>query len=261
MTRPAADAAAILWKRWQDLTRIDELPSECRPLSRADGYAVQAELARLSGQQVAGWKIAATSAAGQRHIAVDGPLAGRLLAGRQVPQGCAISLDGNLMRVAEAEFAFRLARPLPKRTAPFSVEEVLDAVGSLHPAIEVPDSRYNDFVRVGGSQLIADMACASWFMVGAAAPDTWRTLDLATHRVVAHRNGESAGDGGGFNVLGDPRVALTWIANELRVFADGLLEGQVVITGTCITPIAIAPGDRVLMDFGGLGSINAAFSG
>lgn len=260
MTQPASDAAAILWRHWRESTRCDQLPTECRPASRADGYAVQAEVARLSGQHVAGWKIAATSAAGRRHIGVDAPLAGRLLADRQVPEGAPISLDGNLMRVAEAEFAFRLARSLPKRPEPFSVEEVLAAVGSLHPAIEVPDSRYVDFARLGASQLIADMACACWFTVGAAAAETWRALDLATHRVVAYKNDELAGDGGGFNVLDDPRLALTWIANELRVFGDGLQAGEVVITGTCVTPVPIAPGDRVRMDFGVSGAIEATFA-
>jgi 2-keto-4-pentenoate hydratase len=253
-------AAGILWQHWRDKTQLDELPPDCRPGERADGYAIQAEVARLSGQAVAGWKIAATSAAGQRHINVDGPIAGRLLAGRWLPEGAAISLDGNRMRVAEAEFAFRLARPLTKRPAAFSVDEVLAAVGSLHPAIEVPDSRYVDFARVGGPQLIADTACASWFVLGAGAPETWRAMDLAAHRVTAYRNDEVAGEGGGFNVLGDPRVALTWIANELRVFGDGLRAGDVVITGTCVTPVAIAPGDRIRMDFGALGGIDAAFS-
>ncbi len=260
MSAEAQNAAAILWQHWQERTHFDELPSSCRPAGRAEGYAVQAEIARLSGQNVAGWKIAATSAAGQKHINVDGPLAGRLLAGREVAEGATISVAGNRMRVAEAEFAFRLARPLPKRDTGFSIAEVLDAVGSLHPAIEVPDSRFLDFTRVGGPQLIADTACACWFMIGTAAASSWRAVDLAAHRVVAYRNDELAAEGGGFNVLGDPRVALTWIANELRVFGDGLQAGEVVITGTCVPPVGIAPGDRVRMDFGALGAIEAAFS-
>jgi len=255
-----SDAAAILWRHWQDRTHFDQLPVDCRPSTRADGYVVQAEVARLSGQAVAGWKIAATSAAGQKHINVDGPLAGRLLSEQQLPEGSAISLTGNRMRVAEAEFAFRLARPLPRRSEPFSVDEVLAAVGSLHPAIEVPDSRYLDFTRAGGAQLIADTACACWFMIGAASPDVWRTIDLAAHEVVAYKHRDVAAKGGGFNVLGDPRVALTWIANELRVFGDGMQAGQVVMTGTCVPPVAVAPGDHVRMDFGSLGAIEASFS-
>jgi 2-keto-4-pentenoate hydratase len=260
MTSTTTAAAGILWKNWREHTHLDGLPPGCRPASRAEGYAIQAEVARLSREAVAGWKIAATSVAGQRHINVDGPLAGRLLAGRQVPEGAVVSLNGNRMCVAEAEFAFRLARPLLKRPEVFSVAEVLAAVGSLHPAIEIPASRYLDFARVGGPQLIADTACAGRFMVGPAAPETWRAIDLAAHRVLAYRNDEVAGEGGGFNVLGDPRVALAWLANEVRVVGDGLQAGDVVITGTCVTPIAIAPGDRIRMDFGALGRIEAAFS-
>ena len=44
-------------------------------MDRLEGYAIQAMLANLSGQGIDGWKIAATSRAGQAHIAVDGPLA------------------------------------------------------------------------------------------------------------------------------------------------------------------------------------------
>ena len=75
-------AAAILWQHFQQATRFDELPPHCRPGSRAEAYAIQAEVAKLSGQSIAGWKIAATSKAGQQHIHVDGPLAGCLLAAR-----------------------------------------------------------------------------------------------------------------------------------------------------------------------------------
>jgi 2-keto-4-pentenoate hydratase len=253
-------AAALLWQNWIRSTRIDELPAHCRPRDRADAYAIQAELARLSGQAVMGWKIAATSLAGQAHIGVDGPLAGRLLSQRVLESGADISLAGNLMQVAEAEFAFRFGKSLPKRDGPYGIEEVLEAVESLHPAIEVPDSRYHDFARVGAPQLIADNTCACWFVLGAATSADWRGGDLVTHKVMAYRNGMLTAEGSGANVLGDPRIALTWVANELNAFGDGLLAGQVVTTGTCITPVPIAPGDRLRVDFGAFGLIEAAFS-
>src|SRR5262245_33277469 len=100
-------AANLLWTNWQQSLRIPTLPEHARPADRAEGYAIQAKLADLSGQGIAGWKIAATSRAGQAHIRVDGPLAGRLLAERVLKDGATISLNGNHMRVAEAEFAFR----------------------------------------------------------------------------------------------------------------------------------------------------------
>jgi 2-keto-4-pentenoate hydratase len=253
-------AAALLWQRWRQSTRLDELPAQCRPGSRVEGYAIQAEVAKLSGQRVVGWKIAATSAAGQQHIRVDGPLAGCLLSARAVAAGASVSLAGNNMKVAEAEFAFRMGEHLPKRALAYGVAEVLAAVASLHPAIEVPDSRYEDFTRVGAAQLIADVACACWFAIGPATRADWRAVDLAQHGVSAYRNGALAGQGSGANVLGDPRSALAWIANELCTCGEGLRAGDVVITGTCLTPVPVSAGDRVKVDFGGFGALELGFS-
>ena len=254
------DAAAALWSYWEQSRRVPSLPEYCRPLDRAQGYAIQERLAKVSGQRVIGWKIAATSSAGQTHIQVDGPLAGRLLDGRVLEAGAKVSLEGNSMRVAEAEFAFRFGKSLGRREQAYSVEEVIDAVESLHPAIEVPDSRYEDYTVVGAPQLIADNACAAWFLLGSPAKADWRNRDLAQHQVVAYRNGEAQGRGSGALVLGDPRNALAWIANELSRFANGLHAGDVVTTGTCLTPVPVKAGDRVRMDFGNFGAIEASFS-
>ena len=251
-------AAALLWQHWTNATRIPELPPDCRPETRADGYAIQRALAGLSGQPVVGWKIAATSVAGQRHIGVDGPLAGSLLADRVIATGGSLPIDSNLMRVGEAEFAFRLARPLPPRDRPYEIGEVLDAVGTLQPAIEIPDSRYASFAIVGAPQLVADNACAWFLAVGAAATADWRSMDLAGHTVDAFLNGVKAAEGIGANVLGDPRAALTWLANELRVFGAGLRAGDLVTTGTCIPPVPLAPGDSFRVDFGVLGSCDVS---
>ena len=259
----ASAAAATLWRNFQLRTRIDELPAELRPTNRAEGYAVQAEIVRLSGRTIAGWKIAATSQAGQRHIGVDGPMASALLDNRVVQDAASVpvlSLDGNIMNVAEAEFAFRFGKPLPRRSTPYSRHEVLDAVESMHPGMELPDSRYTDFLRVGAPQLIADLACACWFVLGPATKADWRSRDLVTHRVDAYRNGELVVSGVGANVLGDPIVALTWMANELAAHGRGLGVGEFVTTGTCVVPVAVAPGDRCRVDLGDFGAVEAALA-
>ena len=252
-------AADLLWRTWMQPSRIEMLPEACRPAARREGYQIQAAVIGLSGQRVAGWKIAATSQAGQRHINVDGPLAGPLLDRRALPSGVVISLDGNHMRAAEAEFAFRFGQPLAARTAPYQVDEVIAAVASLHPAIEIPDSRYLDFTKVGAAQLIADCACACWYRVGDPVAADWRRDDLVRHSVTAYRNGEVAGTGSGANVLGDPRVALAWLVNELSAHGRGVTAGDVVMTGTCVIPVTVSPGDHVRMDFGAYGAVEASF--
>jgi 2-keto-4-pentenoate hydratase len=257
MTRPDFTAAAdLLLSNWHATTRIPALPEEMRPQTRAEGYEAAAAVAQRSGSELAGWKIAATSEAGQKHINVDGPIIGRILRSRLLTPGAGITLGDNIMRVAEAEFAFGFAKDLPARAAPYSQEEALAAVGSLHLSIEVPDSRYQDFTKVGAAQLIADTACASWLVLGPAIEAPWRHLDLSAHVVKGFRNGGQAAEGTGKAVLGGPLKALTWFVNEASTYCGGVKAGQFVTTGTCIIPFAIAPGDEVRADYGALGAIS-----
>jgi 2-keto-4-pentenoate hydratase len=73
------DASALLWDCWQNGRRLQAIPENIRPRTREDGYAVQALLEERTASPLFGWKIAATSVAGQKHINVTGPLAGGLL--------------------------------------------------------------------------------------------------------------------------------------------------------------------------------------
>jgi len=247
-------ASDLLHSSWMQGSVISELPAGCRPRTRAEGYAIQRLLEKRTQAPIYGWKIAATSKAGQAHIAVDGPLAGRLLRERVVANGGTVPRGPNRMAVAEIEFAFRFGRDLLPRPEPFGVDEVLAAVASVHAAIEIPDSRYEDFTRVGAPQLIADDACAHYFVAADAAPVDWRAIDFAAYRAVGRVAGKGEHEGEGSRVLGDPRAALAWLANELSSLGIVLQRGQTVTTGTCVTPIPIVPGDRVTADFGALGT-------
>jgi 2-keto-4-pentenoate hydratase len=253
----ADKAAALLLQNWTDGTRIAGLPDDCRPATRSEGYAIAAAIGRLKGIAVKGWKIAATSTMGQKHINVDGPLGARIFADRLLPSGARVPLGDNTMRVAEAEFAFSFGRPLPPRERPYDRDEVLAAVGGLQLSLEVPDSRYEDFTKVGADQLIADTSCACWLVLSDNVDADWRGIDLREHAVVGYRNGAEVSRGQGKAALGDPLAALTWMVNEAAAHCGGINSHEFVTTGTCLTPFAISPGDRVRADYGILGTISA----
>ena len=249
-------ACELLYRHWATGTRLDALPVSLRPGTRAEGYGVQACIEDFSRQPLYGWKIAATSVNGQRHIGVDGPLAGRILAERVIENGGAFQLGASLMRVAELEFAFRMGADLAPRAAEYTQNEVMAAVATLHPAIELPDSRFEHFETAGLAQLVADNACAHYFVLGPTAYDNWRALDLAAHPGRVFRGDVLAEEGVGVNVLGDPRIALTWLVNELSRHGMTLKAGQVVTTGTCVKPLVIAVGDTIEGDLGVLGRVS-----
>ena len=258
MTRFESAAQALL-PAWHAHGRIDAIPEDCRPRTRAEGYGVQAALLRAGGETGVGWKIAATSTAGQPHIGVSGPLAGRLQASRRRASGDSVSLEGNTMRVAEAEFAFRMGRDLRGDGSgrPLTVDEVMSAVQTMHLAIEVPNSRLADFAAAGEAQLIADFACACFVVIGEAVATDWRALDLSQHGVTVRRGDGVVATGSGANVLGDPRLALTWLANELIAQGLFLAAGDVIITGTSVVPVPVSPGETITCDFGVLGTVQA----
>ena len=251
-------ASKTLHDHWRAGSKFAGLENGLRPRDRIEGYAIQGAIEKYSKHALFGWKIAATSEAGQKHINVDGPMAGRILAETLIADGGTASMAGNEMRVAEPEFAFRMRIDLPPRDAPYTVQQVLDAVDTLHPAIEIPDSRFADFVSAGAAQIIADNACAHLFVLGPPTNADWRARDLVEERPVITMRGQQF-TGHGKNVLGDPSVALAWLANELSQLGVTLKAGQVVTTGTCHPPLPIQSGDFCAVDFGVLGKVSVGF--
>jgi 2-keto-4-pentenoate hydratase len=205
-------ASRTLRNHWRAGTKIRDLDASHRPRDRAEGYAIQAALEHSSAAKLYGWKIAATSAAGQKHINVDGPMAGRILAETVIADGGTASMTGNEMRVG-----------------------------------------------AGAAQIIADNACAHLFVLGAPATSNWRALDLVEEKPVIQLRGETF-IGHGKNVLGDPLLALTWLANELRQLGVTLRAGQIVTTGTCHPPLLIQAGDMMEADFGVIGRVSVRFA-
>jgi 2-keto-4-pentenoate hydratase len=173
--------------------------------------------------------------------------------------GASVSLAGNLMRVAEIEFAFCFGQRLAPRASGYTTPEVLDAVSTMHPSIEIPDSRFENFVTAGAPQLIADLACANLFVLGPGQSD-WRDFDYIDAAIQIKQNDAAVDPGFGRNVLGDPRVALTWLVNELSRLGIACEPGQFVTTGTCRVPVTVRPNDRIHADFGVLGQVSCSFS-
>lgn len=252
-------ASDYLTGLWREGRHTEGMPPALRPRTRPQAYAVQARVEALTDHPLAGWKIAATSLAGQKHINVSGPMAGRLLAERIVPVGETVRLGANRMLVAEVEFVFAMGADLRPRETPYALAEVLAGVEALHLGIEVPDSRYLVFEKAGEEQIIADNACADQFVLGPQVSADWRSMDLAAHAVRGTSSRGLVHEGRGANVLGGPLTALTWLANELSGLGITLRRGQIVTTGTACVPVPIAAGDTVTGDYGTFGSLAVSF--
>lgn len=246
-------AAAYLADAWQIGNPLAGLPEEIRPKTAADGYRVQAALAKELDVAIGGWKIGCTSEYAQKLLNAKGPFAGRVLAPRMFASGATLPGRAYHLRGLEGEFAFVLGRDLKPRKRPYSRAEVTAAVAELRPAIELVDSRFIDWKAVGAPCLIADMGCNAALIVGKPVP-RWRSLDLTKAKARMKVGGKVVGQGVGGDALGDPLLALTWLANHLRQ-GEGLQMGQIVSTGTCTGFHQAEAKAEVVADFGKLGKV------
>jgi 2-keto-4-pentenoate hydratase len=252
-----APAAGFLAECWRMGQTLPELPESCRPRNLTEAYKLQALLAADLGFERAGWKIGCTSAAARAILKSDGPFAGRVFLARCHPSGSRIASAQYRMRGLEGEFAFVLGKDLRPRKKPYTRADVLAAVEDLHPAIEIVDSRYTDWLKVTLPELVADMGSNGALIVGAPAKN-WRRKNLAEIAVTMKAAGKIVGKGKGGDALGHPLDALAWLANN-PIVPEGLEAGEIVSTGTCTGLHRAGPDDKVAADFGALGKVELVF--
>jgi 2-keto-4-pentenoate hydratase len=251
-------AARLLLDARHDGRTIAALPPDCRPASVDEGYRIQDAVTQHLALRTIGWKIGCTAVDQQKFLGTDGPFAGRVFAYLAFDSPATLPGKQFHMRGIEAEFAFRLGHDLPSRAQPYSREEVADAVGALHPTIEIVNTRYDDWLKVGVPSLVADNGAHGAFVCGAGVAD-WRRFDLVNHKVALSVDGKEVASGTGARVLGDPLLALTWLANDRVRRGDHLRAGQIVTTGTCVGFNKVEPAADVVADHGALGRVALRF--
>ncbi|MFG2441222.1 fumarylacetoacetate hydrolase family protein, partial [Nocardia fluminea] len=74
------------------------------------------------------------------------------------------------------------------------------------------------------------------------------------------RNGEVIAEGRSDAVLGDPVIAVAWLARKVASFGVRLKAGDIVLPGSCTRAIDARPGDDFHAEFSGLGSVRLRFS-
>ena len=230
------------------------------PASMAEAYAVQAEIMRLCGHEIAGFKVGSTSKEAQRLLGTTEPGSCPVPRPYLYESPARVALDPSHMPAVEGEFAFRLGRDLPARDEPYTREELIDAIDAVAGAIEVVGTRIAGGLAGKGRFLVtADSGANIGLVVGDWTTD-WRDLDLPSHRVTMAINDAPAGEGEGGRALGDPMNVMLWLANQQSGWGRTMPAGQCVSTGTCTGLDPVKPGDHVVADFGTLGSVEVAFT-
>jgi 2-keto-4-pentenoate hydratase len=247
-----SELAARLAKAVADRTAIAPLSDEIPGLDAATGYAVQA-VAREQAGPLAGWKLGVTSRAKQAQVGVHEPVRGFLASASALDLGEPLVTGQLIQPRAEPEIAFIMGRDLsgPAVTA----ADVLEATSGVATGIEILDSRYLDY-RFTLPDVIADNTSAGRFVIGAPVPPAG--IDLRLAGVVLERNGEVVATAAGAAALGHPAAAVAWLVRSLAAEGEGLLAGQVVISGGLTAAIGVVAGDVIVATVDRLGVVELA---
>lgn len=236
------------------------------PLSSSDPCitiddAYQISLAFLSrrvegGERLVGKKIGVTSRVVMDMLGVRQPDFGFLTDAMEVANGASVSIGQKLIQPrAEGEIAFRLNKDLKGP----GVDEaaVISATASVHPCIEIVDSRIADW-KIRIEDTVADNASCGLFVVGAGSGDPQR-FDFTTCGAVVWKNDEIISTGAGAAALGSPVAAVAWLANTLGHYGIGLSAGDIILSGSLVPLEPVRAGDRFRLEIAGLGETRIDF--
>ncbi len=251
---PAA-AARYIADAHVNRTPFDNVPEPIAPRTIEEAYAAQEALRDLWTPlygPVGGLKIATTTKVMQALMGIDHPCGGVIYSKRIHASPATIRLADYMHVVMECELAVRVGRTFEPRATPYTAEEARAGVAEVMAAFELIEDRNADYKKSKATALICDNAWNAGIVLGApkkVAPD----LDLnGLQGRLTTGSGHHAGK------TDDPMGALAWIANLAASRGKPLAAGQVVITGSLIPTLPIAPGETFAFEIDGVGSVSAA---
>ena len=243
-------AAEMLLEARRTLQPIDDLPPAMAPRTLEEAYYVQDLMLQAIGK-AGGWKVGATAPDGTPFYAPM-PVDGFTTSGQRIAK------QYRRLRGVEAEIAFLMGKDLPPRSTPYSREELVDAIASCHPAIELLESGLLDPDAVDRLTAIADLQSNGGFIYGSPV-EGWQEFDFARESAQMNVDGFVRVANGKNAAGGDLLRLVLWLANEAQGRTGGLLAGQWITTGSWTGKIMADSGSVALARFLQFGEVTVRF--
>ncbi len=244
------EAANVLMDARRSGVPIADLPVNLQPTTLDEAYFVQDTMMVAYGE-IGGWKVGAPNA---EATPIFAPMPKDWIG----PDGSLLAGVTHRYRGVEGEVAFLLAHDLPPRETPYTRDEVVAAIASCHPAIEVIESGLLDPTAATRMSMLADMQMHGGFIYGPEYA-AWKSVDFPQERVVLAVDGVVRVERTGSNTAGDLMRLLPWLANEGAARTGGLKAGQWITTGSWIGCIPVDAGSTADVQFSTIGRVTAQF--
>lgn len=250
--------AERLLKAEQTKQPIAPLTSTFEEISAEDAYAIQLEQMRRkveAGDVVKGLKIGLTSKAMQDMLKVYTPDYGFILDSMVFEEAAGLSVEPFIQAKVEFEIAFVFNKQL--KGPNITVEDVIDATAYVVPAIEVIDSRIENW-NIKFEDTVADNGSSAGAILGQKQTLLSEIEDITNIEMTATKNGEFLDQATSAAVLGNPLNAVVWLVNEISKFGISIEPNTFVLSGAVSKAVVFEEGDQFEADFGVLGKVSAS---
>jgi 2-oxo-3-hexenedioate decarboxylase len=221
------------------------------PISLDDAYEIQSlafdkRLAR--GETRIGMKMGFTSRAKMVQMGVDEMIWGRLTKEMIVEESGEVSKAHYVHPRAEPEVVFLLKKEL---SGTVTAIEAMAAIEAVAPAIEIIDSRYQNF-KFSLTDVVADNSSSSGVVIGpwSSQPD-----DISNLGMILSANGVAKEIGSTAAILGHPIRSLVSAARLVAERGETLPAGSIVMAGGATAAFALEAGDNVMLESEKLGRV------
>jgi 2-keto-4-pentenoate hydratase len=160
----------------------------------------------------------------------------------------------------ELEIGFRFKNGFgAEEAASLSDDAILARIDTMHPTIEIVDSRYTDFPKVPKLLQLADLQNNGALVVGKGLP--YRPdFDYLAPRVQFRCGALELFSGPAHNPCGDPRRLVVWVIREVLKSGRTIGAGEILTTGSYTKcPFVDEPGE-VAGEIEGLGALGFTLS-
>jgi 2-keto-4-pentenoate hydratase len=249
-----------LWQAECDRLPIETLSSRYADLGIEEAYTIAAQTLKRRSARRVGFKLGYTSAAMRQQMNIAAPNYGVLTTDHLITNADGntdnlINMDQLIHPLVEPEIALLVGKEISG--AGHSACSVLPAVSAVMPALEIVDTRYKTYTFTLADN-ISDNSSAARVVLGAPKMLS-EAGDLRTCGVLLWSKGRCLDSGVGANAMGDPLVALAWLANFLAAKGELIPAGSVVITGGLTKAQPAQAGQSFVAEFAGLGGVKAYF--
>jgi 2-keto-4-pentenoate hydratase len=242
--RDVSIAADLLLEARRTGVRLPDLPAPAHPGTWDDAYAIQDLVVRKLGSR-AGWKVGSTTPDAE-------PFRAALTSGTVFNGATRMPASRFNVIGVEAELVYRFNKTLIARQRAYEADEVTEAIGSIHAAIEIVDTRFMAWDSADRLSQIADQVNHGALIVSSGRTD-WKEADPVHEPVTLWLDDKSVLEAVGGNSAGDPLRMLVWLANKGAHSLGGIKAGDEITTGSCTGTIFVEGPCRVVAEFPGVG--------